>query len=92
MVEPEKKVDESWKNQIDREKKQTEHEEQKDASKGARASQTGFPPIQASFATLVTELAMQASLFLGLASLAFAGYVEIGGTGNSWSQKPWCGY
>lgn len=30
--------------------------------------------------------------FFGLASLAFADYVSIGGTGNTWDQKPWCGY
>ncbi|MBI5117868.1 DUF1844 domain-containing protein [Candidatus Poribacteria bacterium] len=65
MTETGKKVDESWKDQIDREKKQAEQEKEKDASQRAHAEQGGFPPIQASFVTLVTELAMQASLFLG---------------------------
>jgi len=32
------------------------------------------------------------AVLVGWASLALAGYVEIGGTGNTWSQKPWCGY
>jgi hypothetical protein len=34
------------------------------------------------------------AVLLGWASLAIAqgNYVGIGGTGNSWSQKPWCGY
>ncbi|MBI4832673.1 MAG: DUF1844 domain-containing protein [Candidatus Lindowbacteria bacterium] len=65
MAGTEKRVDESWKDQIEKEKKQSEQEQQKDASQRARAAQAGFPPIQASFATLITELAMQASLFLG---------------------------
>lgn len=65
MGETEKRVDESWKEQIAREKQQTQREEEKDASKRARATQTGFPPVQASFAMLITELAMQATLFLG---------------------------
>jgi hypothetical protein len=26
----------------------------------------------------------------GWAAAAWAGTVGIGGTGNSWSQKPWC--
>ena len=65
MAEPDKKVDESWKKQVEREKKQKREEQAKDASTGARNAEAGFPPIQASFATLMTELAMQASLFLG---------------------------
>jgi hypothetical protein len=65
MAGSEKKVDESWKEQVEREKGEEQREGEKDASKRARAGQTGFPPMQASFATLITELAMQASLFLG---------------------------
>ncbi|RJP68082.1 MAG: DUF1844 domain-containing protein [Candidatus Abyssobacteria bacterium SURF_17] len=65
MAGPEKKVDESWKEEISREKERTQQEQTKDASTRARATQTGFPPMQASFATLITELAMQASLFMG---------------------------
>ena len=65
MSDSEKKVDESWKEQIEKEKGEAHKEEEKDASQRARASGTGFPRIEASFATLVTELAMQASLFLG---------------------------
>lgn len=60
-----KKVDESWKEQVQREKERAHREVTEDTSKRARAAQTGFPPVQASFATLITELAMQASLFLG---------------------------
>jgi hypothetical protein len=35
-----------------------------------------------------------AFVLLGWASLAFAqtNHLAIGGTGNSWAQKPWCGY
>lgn len=65
MGETEKRVDESWKNEVAREKQQAQREQEKDASKRARAAQTGFPPVQATFATLITELAMQATLFLG---------------------------
>jgi len=65
MAEPDKKVDESWKEQVAREKKQKREEQAKDASTGAGSAEASFPPIQASFATLMTELAMQASLFLG---------------------------
>ncbi len=61
----EKRVDESWKEQVAREKQQAQREEENDVSKRARATQTGFPPMQASFITLVTELAMQATLFMG---------------------------
>ncbi len=61
----EKKVDETWKKEVEKEKGETKREQQKDVSQGARASQAGFPPVQASFATLLTELAMQASLFMG---------------------------
>jgi hypothetical protein len=34
------------------------------------------------------------AVLLAWASLALAqtNYVGIGGTGNSWAQKPWCGY
>ena len=61
----EKKVDETWKKEVEKEKGQVKHEQQKDTSQRAQASQSGFPPVQASFITLLTELAMQASLFLG---------------------------
>lgn len=61
----EKKVDETWKKEIEKERGKAKHEQEKDVSQRARASQAGFPPVQASFATLLTELAMQASLFLG---------------------------
>jgi hypothetical protein len=61
-----KKVDESWKEQVQKEKQQAQREQAKDTSKRARAAQTGgFPPMQANFITLISELAMQASLFLG---------------------------
>jgi hypothetical protein len=65
MAGNDKKVDESWKEQVEKEKKRKREEEAKGASAGARGTEAGFPPIQASFATLITELAMQASLFLG---------------------------
>ena len=65
MSETEKKVDESWKDQVEKEKGEPKHEQKKDASQEARATQAGFPPMQASFGTLVAELAMQASLFMG---------------------------
>ncbi len=65
MADTEKKVDESWKDQVEKEKGEVRRESEKDASEQARPTQTGFPPMQASFATLITELAMQASLFLG---------------------------
>ncbi|GAB4336359.1 MAG: hypothetical protein Kow0099_09310 [Candidatus Abyssubacteria bacterium] len=61
----EKKIDESWKEQVQREKQQAQKEQAKDASKRAKAAHGGFPPMQANFITLITELAMQASLFLG---------------------------
>ena len=60
-----KRVDESWKERVEKEKGQKQEEQKKDASAGAQAEKKGFPPIQASFATLITELAMQASLFMG---------------------------
>jgi hypothetical protein len=61
----EKKVDESWKDEVSREKKQTKQEGEKLTSKQAKPGPAGFPPMQANFATLLAELAMQASLFLG---------------------------
>jgi hypothetical protein len=63
MSDSDKKVDESWKDQVAKEKGEARQE--KEASQRAHASATGFPKIEASFATLITELAMQASLFLG---------------------------
>jgi len=67
VSDTEKKVDESWKEQVDRERDEPrEDRQEQDAAKGAPAAETaGFPPIQASFVTLVAELAMQASLFMG---------------------------
>ncbi len=65
MGNTEKRVDESWKDEVAREKQRAQREKEKDASQRARAAQTGFPPVQASFAMLITELAMQATLFLG---------------------------
>lgn len=65
MADTEKKVDESWKDQVEKEKGEARLETEEDASQQTRTTQTGFPPMQASFATLITELAMQASLFLG---------------------------
>ena len=62
----EKKVDESWKDKIEHEKEEPGQEPEKDAAKEAAETQEeGFPPIQAGFITLVAELAMQASLFMG---------------------------
>lgn len=74
----EKKVDESWKDKIEHEKADAEHEREKDTARSADAERkqegdtarsadepTGFPPIKAGFITLVAELAMQASLFMG---------------------------
>ncbi len=77
----EKKVDESWKDKVEHEKADAEHEREKDTARSADAGQeqreqegdtarsadepTGFPPIKAGFITLVAELAMQASLFMG---------------------------
>ena len=61
----EKKVDESWKDEVHREKGHTKQEWEKDTSNRAKAAQTGFPPMQATFGTLIAEFAMQASLFLG---------------------------
>ena len=65
MTESEKKVDESWKNQVEKEKVAPESEEEKDSSQKSDTTRTEFPKIEASFATLVAELAMQASLFMG---------------------------
>lgn len=66
MSETGKKVDESWKEKIEQEKDQPRSERKSDAAQEARAAETGgFPPIQANFITLVAELAMQASLFMG---------------------------
>ncbi len=74
----EKKVDESWKDAVEHEKLDARHEQEKDATQSADAAReqerdaaqsadepTGFPPIQAGFMTLVADLAMQASLFMG---------------------------
>ncbi len=74
----EKKVDESWKDKVEHEKADAEHEREKDTAQSADAGREqevdtaqsadepkGFPPIQAGFITLVAELAMQASLFMG---------------------------
>ena len=65
MAETEKRVDESWKDQVAREKEESQSEEQKDAAQRARAARTEFPRMEASLTTLIAELAMQASLFLG---------------------------
>jgi len=65
MADKEKKVDESWKNKVEQEKDEVRHEPEEDVSQTARAAETGFPPVEASFITLVAELAMQASLFMG---------------------------
>ncbi len=65
MAGPEKKVDESWKEQVAREKGEAHREEEKDAAQRARATRGEFPRMDASFTSLVAELAMQASLFLG---------------------------
>jgi hypothetical protein len=68
----EKKVDESWKEKIEHEheEQKKEQQQQKQQQKEAGPAQPeaepkGFPPIQASFVTLLADLAMQASLFLG---------------------------
>jgi hypothetical protein len=76
----EKKVDESWKENVAHEKLDAEREEPKQerqpqgGAAGREQEQdtaqsadepTGFPPIQAGFITLVADLAMQASLFMG---------------------------
>lgn len=65
MADPEKRVDESWKDQIAKEKGEAQQEEEKDAAQSEQAARTEFPVMDASFTTLVAELAMQASLFLG---------------------------
>jgi hypothetical protein len=66
MGENEKKVDESWKEQVSKEKDEAGESQEQDASSGkGRTSDSRFPPMQASFGTLVAELAMQASFFLG---------------------------
>jgi hypothetical protein len=88
----EKKVDESWKDAVDKEKVEPAGEEETTSSPEPQETETagasesdqakvdevetgearvreaeteGFPPIQASFLMLITELAMQASLFMG---------------------------
>jgi hypothetical protein len=68
----EKKVDESWKEKVEHEhqEERQQQDQQKQQQKEAAPEQPeaepkGFPPIQASFITLVADLAMQASLFLG---------------------------
>jgi hypothetical protein len=65
MDEPRKTVDESWKEEVAREKGETQRGEEKDAAQRPRAAHQGFPPLQATFTSLIAELAMQASLFLG---------------------------
>ncbi len=65
MAEEDKKVDESWKDQVSKEKDESLHEEETDSPKEGDAERTGFPPMQASFGMLITELAMQASFFMG---------------------------
>ena len=83
----EKKVDESWKDAVDKEKVEPAGEDEATSSQKSQETETagasksdhakldevetgeaeseGFPPIQASFLMLITELAMQASLFMG---------------------------
>ncbi len=61
----EKKVDESWKDEVQREKKTAKQEERPTSRRAPRSAEQGFPPMQANFGTLIAELAMQASLFLG---------------------------
>jgi hypothetical protein len=68
----EKKVDKSWKEKVEheheeqRKEQQPQGQQQKEAGpEQPEAEPKGFPPIQASFITLVADLAMQASLFLG---------------------------
>ena len=63
MAEEDKKVDESWKDQVSKEKDESPDEEETDSSEEKDAGQAGFPPMQASFGMLITELAMQASFF-----------------------------
>ncbi len=66
MADTEKKVDESWKDQVAHEKDDQRAEGEKEAAReGDQAAETGFPPVQAGFITLVAELAMQASWFMG---------------------------
>lgn len=65
MTESEKKIDESWKDQVEKEKAETESKEEKGSSQKSETTRTEFPKIEASFGTLVAELAMQASLFMG---------------------------
>jgi hypothetical protein len=60
-----KRVDESWKEEVQREKSRGKKEEAKTTAQRAKATAGGFPPMQANFGTLLAELAMQASLFLG---------------------------
>ncbi|RJP22544.1 MAG: DUF1844 domain-containing protein [Candidatus Abyssobacteria bacterium SURF_5] len=61
----EKRVDESWKEEVQREKVKEQGPEKPPSGKARTAQPSGFPPMQASFGTLLAELAMQASLFLG---------------------------
>jgi hypothetical protein len=65
MANSDKKIDDSWKEQVEREKSESRREREQDASQRAHATDTGFPRVEANFATLVAELAMQASLFMG---------------------------
>ena len=66
MGDTDKKIDESWKDNVAREKEETQSQKEEDVSQRTPAAeQAGFPPVQASFVTLVAELAMQASLFMG---------------------------
>ena len=61
-----KKVDESWKEKVAGEKEETQSQKEENVSqKTPAAERAEFPPVQASFVTLVAELAMQASLFMG---------------------------
>ena len=83
MADTKKKVDESWKENVESEKLDAEKEQENDTPESPGAAQeqqspdalgpdaqsagepTGFPPMQAGFITLIAELAMQASLFMG---------------------------
>ncbi len=66
MADTEKKVDESWKEEISQEKEETQSQKEEDVSQRTPAAERAeFPPVQASFVTLVAELAMQTSLFMG---------------------------
>jgi hypothetical protein len=65
MGESEKKVDESWKERIEKEREDAHREEEKDTAQRAQATQTEFPKVEANFTTLIAELAMQASFFMG---------------------------